>query len=687
MLYTIGMKRFLSLIILPAIAYWAFVIVNAQALAPVISNVRAVNISSVSAQILWTTDVPADSTVEYGTVSGIYSNSMAVDCSGQTAVRDHCLNIVGLSPNVQYFYRVRSINAQNVETVSPEYSFYAYPSGDNTIQVPINPTNLRASATGSQVTLVWNDNSNNETWFRIYKRSSTANAWALLESGPSDVNSYTQTNVSTGTHYYQVAACTSSNCSGGSNPISITVTGGSSVSDTSPPTPPNVTITLTSSTRIDLNWLASSDNIGVNGYKIYRGINSASSLPLLTSLSKNTLTYTDTDLKTGTTYYYQVEAVDAAGNRSFPNQTVSATTAGLSAYGVEVVSPESGQCLFPNTVAQIRWIQGPAIDHVAVYYSPYGYNTRPAYPNYIYLSAKGENSYNWTVPNLATIEGVIWIIPYDSAGKEWEGDINNEYFQVSNCPVASIPPTVTPTPEIPAVPSEVLTAVLTSSTNVQITWRDNSINESEFKVYRRIKGGVWRFINSVPAGTTSYVDINVPGGTYDYDLSACSSGGCSGYSSYSTITLANQAVRPSVEDYGLKDGDTISAIGTDDPDIYIVNGYGYKRLFLNPVIFEFYGHLGGFNNVKKVVSAVRDNFTTSGFFRNCETNDAKVYGVEITGEDTGTLHWINMDGAKAVAEDANFFKKVFCINNNEFNWYKKSSANYTSLSQVPVYLR
>lgn len=144
------------------------------------------------------------------------------------------------------------------------------------------------------------------------------------------------------------------------------------------------------------------------------------------------------------------------------------------------------------------------------------------------------------------------------------------------------------------------------------------------------------------------------------------------------------AVAPS--DYGLKEGDTVSAAGSDDPDVYIINDWGYKRLFLNPVIFGFYGHLGGFAAVHSITPATRDAFPTSGLFRNCETNDEKVYGVETTGEDTGVLHWVNTTGAQAVADDPNFFKKVFCINSNEFNWYAKGS-NYTSVSQVPSYVR
>jgi hypothetical protein len=153
-------------------------------------------------------------------------------------------------------------------------------------------------------------------------------------------------------------------------------------------------------------------------------------------------------------------------------------------------------------------------------------------------------------------------------------------------------------------------------------------------------------------------------------------------------TVAQAAVPA---DYGLREGDVISADGatTDpnfDPDVYIVNDWGYKRLFLNPIIFSFYGHLGGFAAVKKVSPAARDAFPTSGLFRNCETNDQRVWGLEVTAEDSGILHWINTTGAQAVIDDPNFFKKVFCINNNEFNWYPKGS-DYTSVNQVPAYSR
>src|SRR3989338_8734251 len=148
------------------------------------------------------------------------------------------------------------------------------------------------------------------------------------------------------------------------------------------------------------------------------------------------------------------------------------------------------------------------------------------------------------------------------------------------------------------------------------------------------------------------------------------------------LSLTAFAVVPS--DYGLKEGWTISAAGSDDPDVYIVNDWGYKRLFLNPAIFNLYGHLGGFAAVKNVSATTRDAFGTSGLFRVDGTE--KVYGLESQGEDVAVLHWVNTSGAQAVADDANFFKKVFVINQGEFNLYSMGST-YTSVNQVPSYSR
>jgi chitodextrinase len=100
------------------------------------------------------------------------------------------------------------------------------------------------------------------------------------------------------------------------------ISGGGPPADTTPPTDPtNLTAEAPASDRVDLTWTASTDDVGVTAYDIYR--NDA----LLTSTGP-TATYSDTTVVAGTTYSYFVKARDAAGNVSGPSNTASVTTPG-----------------------------------------------------------------------------------------------------------------------------------------------------------------------------------------------------------------------------------------------------------------------------------------------------------------------------------------------------------------------
>ncbi|MGE5527804.1 MAG: discoidin domain-containing protein [Patescibacteria group bacterium] len=89
--------------------------------------------------------------------------------------------------------------------------------------------------------------------------------------------------------------------------------------DTETPTAPaNLAATAVSSSQIDLTWTASTDNVGVTGYKVFRG-----------GVEIDTVagtTYQDTGLTPNTTYSYYVKAFDAAGNVSPQSNTAQATT-------------------------------------------------------------------------------------------------------------------------------------------------------------------------------------------------------------------------------------------------------------------------------------------------------------------------------------------------------------------------
>jgi chitodextrinase len=90
-----------------------------------------------------------------------------------------------------------------------------------------------------------------------------------------------------------------------------------------PTTPTNLTATTTTSSQINLSWTASTDNVGVTGYKVYRktGTNP------FTQIASTTITnYQDTTLTAETTYSYTVSAYDLAGNNSPQSLAVSAST-------------------------------------------------------------------------------------------------------------------------------------------------------------------------------------------------------------------------------------------------------------------------------------------------------------------------------------------------------------------------
>jgi len=95
--------------------------------------------------------------------------------------------------------------------------------------------------------------------------------------------------------------------------------GGGGSSDTQAPTvPASLSAANTTQTSTTLSWNASSDNVGVTGYKVYRnGV-------LVTTTTVTT--YNATGLTATTTYTFNVKAEDAAGNVSANSNTATVTT-------------------------------------------------------------------------------------------------------------------------------------------------------------------------------------------------------------------------------------------------------------------------------------------------------------------------------------------------------------------------
>ena len=93
--------------------------------------------------------------------------------------------------------------------------------------------------------------------------------------------------------------------------------------DTQPPTMPgNLTASAPSSSTVNLSWTTSSDDVRVIGYDVYRNGVSLKTAP------DNATTFQDESASPGTTSTYEVDAFDAAGNKSTRNSVVVTTPAG-----------------------------------------------------------------------------------------------------------------------------------------------------------------------------------------------------------------------------------------------------------------------------------------------------------------------------------------------------------------------
>ncbi|TDV57824.1 cellulase family glycosylhydrolase [Actinophytocola oryzae] len=105
-----------------------------------------------------------------------------------------------------------------------------------------------------------------------------------------------------------------------------TVYGGGGGNDTQAPTTPGTPTTSgVTSSGVTLSWAASTDNVGVTGYEIYRATGASGGTFALVGTSTGT-TFTNTGLSAATTYRYNVRARDAVPNYSASSGTVSVTT-------------------------------------------------------------------------------------------------------------------------------------------------------------------------------------------------------------------------------------------------------------------------------------------------------------------------------------------------------------------------
>jgi chitodextrinase len=95
--------------------------------------------------------------------------------------------------------------------------------------------------------------------------------------------------------------------------------------DTQPPTAPtNLHGTAGSPNQVDLSWTASTDDVAVANYQIFRGSTQ------IATIGPTATNFSDTTVSADTTYTYTVRAGDRAGNTSAASNAVTVTTTTVS---------------------------------------------------------------------------------------------------------------------------------------------------------------------------------------------------------------------------------------------------------------------------------------------------------------------------------------------------------------------
>ena len=232
---------------------------------------------------------------------------------------------------------------------------------------------------------------------------------------------------------------------------------GSAGADTQAPTIPlNLNAVASSHSQINLSWSASSDNVAVTGYRVFRD---GSEIATTTAPA-----YNNTGLAASSTHSYAVLAYDAAGNESAQSGSASATTLPT---GGDTEAPTIPQNLdttaISATAIDLSW--DVSSDNTAVT----GYKI---FRDGTEIADAATNSYRNNGLTASTTYAYR-VAAYDAAG--------NLSGQSSS---SSATTQVAPDIEAPTIPQN-SNATVVSANEVALSWEDSSDNTAVtgYKVY------------------------------------------------------------------------------------------------------------------------------------------------------------------------------------------------------------
>jgi uncharacterized repeat protein (TIGR02543 family) len=218
------------------------------------------------------------------------------------------------TPNAGYRF-VGWKNGTTLMTTSAAYYFNANKNIACTAEFELigTPSLYAASAGYTGIQLSWPSVSG-ASWYEIYRSPSAGGAYTLIATtGASSYIDYGRTtNVN---YYYQVRVCCSAS-------TATTYSSISNVASAKPvPAAPTLWVAEASYNKINVTWSATP---GATGYQLYRSTSPGGPYTLIRTTSLTG--YSNTSLKTGTTYYYKVRAYGTyAGIKVYGDYSVVAS--------------------------------------------------------------------------------------------------------------------------------------------------------------------------------------------------------------------------------------------------------------------------------------------------------------------------------------------------------------------------
>ncbi len=247
-------------------------------------------------------------------------------------------------------YRATATNSSGAWAMQM-VAFKSAASGALDTTAPTIPTSIGTTAvTANSISLAWAASTDNVgvTGYKVFRGG--------VQIGTSATASYTDSNLSASTQYTYAVSAYDAAGNDSAQSASAQVTTSAATDTTAPTVPGGLTVSSTTSSTASLVWTASTDNIAVAGYRVYRS-------GVLAGTSTST-SFTDSGLAASTSYSYTVSAYDAAGNSSAQSAAVSAKTT----TSVDSTSPSipSGLAVTSTTATTVSLAWSASSDNVAV---------------------------------------------------------------------------------------------------------------------------------------------------------------------------------------------------------------------------------------------------------------------------------------------------------------------------------